>query len=198
MPRFTTIAGPFEFEADPIKGSRFIALLRPVSTEDEALELVRDARSRWPGASHHCWAFALKDGRTRSNDDGEPGGSAGRPILAQIEGHGITDVSVVVMRWFGGTKLGVGGLMRAYGGTAGKALDRAEPLEVIPVVEIQVEHDYDDTGTVQAIIGARGLVVRDTQYDARVQLRLSMEETLVDAVVQEITDRTSGRATIDR
>lgn len=198
MATYTTIAAPFEYEAEPIKGSRFIAICRPASTDADALGLVDDLRKRWPGATHHCWAFALRDGRTRSSDDGEPGGSAGRPILAQIEGHGITDVSVVVVRWYGGTKLGVGGLMRAYGGTAGKALDRCEVLEVVPVVPLVIEHDYDDTGPVQVVIGARNLTVQDTQWGARVRLVLAVAEPDLDAVADEIRDRTSGRADITR
>lgn len=196
MSRYTTIAEAFEFEIEPIKGSRFVAVMAPADTQEQALALVSDVRARWPGATHHCWAYALRDGRTRSSDDGEPGGSAGRPILAQIEGHGVTDVSVVVVRWYGGTKLGVGGLMRAYGGTAGKALDRCEMREVIPLLDLRVTHDYDDTGAVQAIIGARSLPIRDTQWGQQVTLVLAVEEPDLEAVATELRDRTAGRAEI--
>lgn len=193
-----TLAERFEFEADPIKGSRFVALLAPVQTDAEALAELEAARRRWPGATHHCWAYALSDGRSRSSDDGEPGGSAGRPILAQIEGHDVTDVSAVVVRWYGGTKLGVGGLIRAYGGTAGKALDRA-PIEVVEaMIRLRVTHAYDDTGPIQALIGSRNLTVEDTEWGERVTLTLSVREDEAVAITAELTDRTAGRAQISQ
>ena len=191
-----SIAAAFEFNADPIKGSRFIAIATPADTPDSALAAVEASRLRWPGASHHCWAYALSSGPTRSSDDGEPGGSAGRPILAQIEGHDLTDVVVVVTRWFGGTKLGVGGLIRAYGGTAGKTLDRCEVVERVPTVPCAIEHAYDDTGLVQGLLAHLGQPVRDTRWGEGVTVLLDVPEDRVEALSTALRDRSSGRLEI--
>lgn len=193
---FRTVTSAFEFEDDPVKGSRFLAWIVPCDEDAAAQRSLAEARAQWSDASHHCWAYHLRDGRHRSSDDGEPGGSAGRPILAQIEGHDVTDVMVIVVRWFGGTKLGVGGLIRAYGGCAGRGLDRAPIVEVVPKVSLSVVHDYDDTGAVHAVLGSQGLAAQNTTYDARVTLQVSVPEPQVEAVAQALRDRTSGRAQV--
>ncbi len=193
---YRTLSAPSEFEDDPVKGSRFVARVAPAADEPSALAEVAEARRRWPDASHHCWAYRLRSGGHRSADDGEPGGSAGRPILAQIEGHDVHDVVVVVARWFGGTKLGVGGLIRAYGGCAGRALDRAPFVEVVPTVRLLVEHAYDDTGSVQAVVAARGLAVVDTAWAEAVRLRLEVPEPDRADVERALADATRGRATV--
>ncbi len=195
--RFDSLAGPVEHALDPIKGSRFIGLAAPVSTEDQADALLAEAVRRWPDARHHCWAWRLADDRSRSSDAGEPGGSAGRPILAQIVGHELFDVGVVVVRWFGGVKLGVGGLVRAYGGCAGQTLDRGTVVQVIPQVSLEITHDYDDTGALQAVLGSRGIVPVDSVFGARVQLRLRVPFDQADDVVEAITGATRGRALVE-
>lgn len=193
---FRTVTERYVFTDEPVKGSRFVALVGPVTSPEDFDALLEDARGRWSDASHHCWAFHLRGGTHRSSDDGEPGGSAGRPILAQIDGHDVIDVGVVVARWFGGTKLGVGGLIRAYGGCAGRALDRAPIVEVVPTVRLVLEHSYDDTGAIQAVMGAAGLAPVDTAYDATVTVTLDVPEPDADELVQRLVDRTSGRATV--
>ncbi len=195
---FRTVAESFVFADEPVKGSRFVALVGPVSSPEDFDALLDDARGRWADASHHCWAFHVRGGTHRSSDDGEPGGSAGRPILAQIDGHDVIDVGVVVARWFGGTKLGVGGLIRAYGGCAGRALDRAPIVEVVPTVRVMVEHSYDDTGAIQAVLGSAGLAPTDTTYDASVTVTLDVPEPDADELVARLVDRTSGRAAVTR
>ncbi len=189
------VAGPSAYTMDPVKGSRFVATVAPVSTESDALAVVDDVRATWPDASHHCWAFRLVGGRARASDDGEPGGSAGRPILARIEGQQLEGVVVVVTRWFGGTKLGVGGLMRAYGGCAGKALDVAEIVEHARTRALSLIHDYNDTAAVLAVFAAHALSPEDTTYDARVRVQVLVPEDDGDAVVTALNNATSGRAT---
>lgn len=193
---YRTLAEPYRFADDPIKGSRFVAWAAPIADAGTFDGLLADARKEWPDASHHCWAWRLRDGSHRSGDDGEPGGSAGRPILAQIEGHDVVDVGIVVARWFGGTKLGVGGLMRAYGGCAGRALDRAEVVVVVPTVRLTVEHDYDDTGAVQGVVASAGLTVIDIAYDRRVIVTLEVPEPDAEALSARLVDRTRGRADV--
>lgn len=193
--RFATVGGRSTFALDPIKGSRFVATVDRCPTEDAAQALIDAVRGELADARHHCWAWRLGPGedRTRSSDDGEPGGSAGRPILAQIEGHELHEVCVVVTRWFGGTKLGVGGLIRAYGGCAGKALDRAEVLEVVPRERLVVEHDYALTAAVDAVLGPRGLERQEAAYGASVRFVLEVPFDEVEAVRAELIDRTGDR-----
>lgn len=198
MTRYDTLADAVEHWIDPIKGSRFVGLAAPVQDEAQAEALLSRARARWDDARHHCWAWSLPDGRSRSSDDGEPGGSAGRPILAQIDGHELQGVAVVVVRWFGGVKLGVGGLIRAYGGCAGKTLDRGQRVQVVPTVPLQLTHDYNDTGVVQTLLGARGLSPTDTRWDARVTLTLSVPFDQAEPLEQALIDGTAGRASVKR
>ena len=153
-------------------------------------------RAEWPGATHHCWAYRLMDGRTRSADDGEPGGSAGRPILARIEGKDLHGVLVVVTRWYGGTKLGVGGLIRAYGGCAGVALDRAAVVEIPRTVPRRLTFDYADTAAVRQALAEVGLAASAEDYGAQVTLLLDVPEAEVSAVEQALRDGTAGRATV--
>ncbi len=164
---------------------------------EAAADVLDGARRRWPDASHHAWAWRLRDGQHRAHDAGEPGGSAGRPILARIDGKELADVVVVVARWFGGTKLGVGGLIRAYGGCAGRTLDRARIVEVVPTVELRITHAYDDTGPVQAVIGSLGLDVVGTRWEQEVVTTVRTRQVDCDAVIDALLTRTSGRVKVD-
>lgn len=191
--RYLTLAEPLVYAAEPVRGSRFVAHLARVADEPAAMDVIRAAEAADPGADHCCWAWRLRDGRTRSWDAGEPRGSAGRPILAQLEGHAVFDVVAVVVRHFGGTKLGVGGLMRAYGGTAGMALDRARLVEVAATVDLVVEHGYGDTNAVEAVLATLPATIVDAAYDAAVRLTLRVEEGAAEALVNALRDRTAGR-----
>lgn len=193
---FKTLAAGIEHEIDPIKGSRFLTVARPVSSEAEADAVVTECRERWPEASHHCWAWALYDGkRHRSSDDGEPGGSAGRPILAQLEGRELHDLVVVVVRWFGGTKLGVGGLIRAYGGAAAKTLDRAELVTVTPKRPLIIDYDYDLTTAVETTLRELDLSADQPEFGASVKARLAIPDADWDAVRGALEEATRGRIT---
>ncbi len=196
MGSYMTVSSAFEYVAEPIKGSRFVALISPVNDSDSALAKVEEARARWPGATHHCWAFRVRDGTSRSSDDGEPGGSAGRPILAMIDGHEVTDVCIVVVRWYGGTKLGVGGLMRAYGGTAGKGLDASPIEEVIETADIWVCHAYDDTNAVATVVSGYNVDVVDTTYTDTVRTCLRVVLSAKETVEQALINATSGRVEV--
>lgn len=181
---------------EPVKGSRFVATVAPVSTPDAAEAVVASVAAERSGASHHCFAWRLSDGRTRSSDDGEPSGSAGRPILAHLEGKNIENAVVVVSRWFGGTKLGVGGLVRAYGGCAGKALDRAPIEERVRTTRVQLVHGYPETGAVAAVLSELGLEAVATEYGVSVTLTLEVPDALVDHVRLRVPERTAGRARV--
>lgn len=193
---YVTLEAPFRFEPERTKGSRFIADLGPADTTGEALAFVDRVRQEFPDASHHCYAWSLgRDGlETRANDDGEPGGSAGRPILAQIEGHGVAGIVCVVTRYFGGTKLGVGGLMRAYGGAAGQALDRA-PLVTKPITERwRIAFPYECSGVLEGLFHARGLSLLEAQYGERVEGVVVLPIADVEAFQREVQEGSGGRA----
>lgn len=195
--RYLTPAGPSTFQAEPIKGSRFLAIVAPAHDEARAAEVIARTSAEHADADHCCWAWRLRGGATRSWDAAEPRGSAGRPILAQIEGHGVYDVVVVVVRHFGGVKLGVGGLVRAYGGTAGKALDRAPLEEVADTVELVVPYAYGDTQAVEAaLVTARAADVT-TEWGETVRRVVRVEEEAAAALVAELRDRTAGRVRVD-
>jgi len=192
--RYLSVADRSRYTLDPIKGSRFIATVAPAASEAEALATVRAVEAELSDARHHCWAYRLRENRRcRSSDAGEPGGSAGRPILAQIEGHDVFDVAVVVTRYFGGVKLGIGGLIRAYGGCAGKALDAADLVTVIATTALQISHAYSDTAAVDAVIGQAALVRRNARYDAQVHLVLDVPSEALEEVQRALIDGTAGR-----
>jgi len=197
---FRTVRGPSRYEPERTKGSRFIASISPAQEVQAAAAFVASLRSEYDDASHHCFAWRLgPDGGTfRSSDDGEPSGSAGRPILLQIEGHDLTDTVVVVTRYFGGTKLGVGGLVRAYGGAAGQALDRAEILITEITRTLHIEYPYECTGAVEALLKSANLTPLNARYSDRVACTLEVPLAHVDAFGVELRDRTAGLVTVRR
>lgn len=196
MPTRRTIDSFSRTETPPIKGSRFTATVAPATTEAEALAVIDAVRAEWPAATHHCWAYRLPDGRTRSSDDGEPGGSAGRPILARLEGDDLRGAVVVVTRWYGGTKLGVGGLIRAYGGAATAALADAHIIEVPETVRVEVVHGYGDTGAVASVLRELGLEASDTAYGGSVTMTVIVPTGLEDTVAHRLTEATAARAQV--
>lgn len=196
---YLTLAGEHTYEPDPIKGSRFIALAAPASTEEEAQAFLDRVREHYDDARHVCfaWRFGPEGEQTRSWDDGEPRGSSGRPILLQLEGHEVTDLVVAVVRYFGGVKLGVGGLMRAYGGAAGMCLDRAPTKTVVMTRTLQVTHPYECSSAIQAVLSAEGLEPRASDYGEEVRFELAVPLPDVERVSDSLRDRTAGKARIE-
>ncbi|MAE75633.1 MAG: YigZ family protein [Planctomycetes bacterium] len=171
----------------------------PTESVADALAHLDRVRREFHDARHTCWAYRL--GRagevSRVHDDGEPSGSAGWPILQQIESHALTDVVVFVTRYFGGTKLGVGGLVRAYAAAAAAALDRVAKRTVIVTRRVIVTYPYECEGAVQAVLVRKGLKPVESSFAEAACLRFDVPIDLVASFVREITDRTSGRAGID-
>ena len=194
MATYHTIAEPLHVPASTINGSRFIADIFPAASAAEALAHVETVQHRHPDASHHCWAYRLyEQNQARSSDDGEPGGSAGRPILAQIEGHELFDIVVIVTRYFGGTKLGVGGLIRAYGGTAGKALDRVQRLEIRETQPLEIEFAYDLTKAVDTALREANLRAKNTVFEERVRMSLDVPVESYAHLCESLTQQTAGQ-----
>lgn len=189
-----TLAGAQTFEQD-IRKSRFRAAAGPVVDEHEARDFI--AQHGDPGAGHNCWAFRA-GGVYRFSDDGEPGGTAGKPILQAIDGQDLDGVAVVVSRWFGGVLLGTGGLARAYGGTAASCLRAAGRREVVAVTTVEIGCAFPDAGRIRtrldAFSGAR--VEREEFSAAGVKLAVVLPKAEADAFIRLVTDITRGHATI--
>jgi uncharacterized YigZ family protein len=175
-----------------IKKSRFIAIYGPVSDEQEAKDFI--AAHSDPAANHNCWAWRI--GQVyRFNDDGEPSGTAGKPILQAIDGQGLDHVAVVVIRWFGGILLGSGGLIRAYGGTAAMGLRAAEKTEVIETDGATVACDFSDLAIVKARLLSNGVTIPTESFTGTgAILEVQMAKPLRETVRALVRDLTRGRA----
>lgn len=183
------------FEQD-IRKSRFLAVACPVESEAEAKARLTELSD--PAANHNCWA--LRIGQTyRFSDDGEPSGTAGKPILQAIDGQALDRTLVVVTRWFGGILLGSGGLIRAYGGTAALCLRAAARTEYVERVALTVSLGFSDLALVKARLGSLGGLVMDDEayHDTGARLFLRVPAQRAEEIGRAITDLTSGRAQID-
>ena len=189
-----TLAAPARFEAE-IKRSRFIAHAARVDSLADTLDFYESVAD--PSATHNCWAWRL-DHQYRFIDDGEPASTAGKPIHAAIEGKGLDNVMVVVTRYYGGIKLGVGGLVRAYGGGASKCLDQAVVVEVLPKVNCLIEADFKWTGQLYAALDACEAKRLGEDYPpGRVQIRAELLESALPGLKEQLRDSTRGEA-LDR
>jgi len=181
------------WEGEKIKGSRFIVNIAPVYTIEEAIAFLHLVKDSYKDARHHCFAYRLSSGIFRSSDDGEPRGSAGRPILQRMESQDIVDSIIVVTRYFGGIKLGIGGLVRAYGGAAGKALAKT-PCEVVQsTILLSLHYDYPDGGIIQSVIGKYDITILETVYQQKVGMIIKVPITDAEQIQVEIRDKSSGR-----
>lgn len=164
---YYTIAKPFRAE-QKIKGSKFIASVASVSTRDEALQFLEQIRSEFFDATHNCFAYRLGPNglEYRAADDGEPSGSAGKPILFAITKFELSDIIVVVTRYFGGTKLGVGGLARAYSSTAELALSQCERKAIHITAPVKVLCTYEDVSTIKKLIDEYAVGFSEQYSDA--------------------------------
>ena len=176
-------------------GSRFIALAFPVETEDQVREIVASLRKEYHDARHHCYAYRLgyRGDRFRANDDGEPSGSAGRPILGQIDSMGLSDVLVVVVRYFGGIKLGIPGLIRAYRTSTADALGRAEIVEKVAGKRFRLTFDYLSMNGVMKVLKDLGLSPAGQDFG----LQCSLEVRVRLALEEDFRSRLSGIAVLE-
>lgn len=181
-----------------IQKSRFIAYTSHVETEAEARDFITAIKKKHFDARHNCsaWVLGADSSQQKSNDDGEPGGTAGNPILEAIKQHGLTNVVVVVTRYFGGIKLGAGGLIRAYSHTASLGLEATPCLEVKPFCLMEAEMDYSLLGTVENWIRNENLRTGETAYLDKVTVRLLVEPADCEAISTELTNLTAAQCKI--
>ena len=177
------------------KKSRFIGRVWPVETEEEALEKIQEMKKKHYDATHNCWAYIIKDGAVRFSDDGEPGGTAGMPMLQVLQREGLHNIVCVVTRYFGGILLGAGGLVRAYTKGAKIAVDAAgkSMKRVWSVLYLPIPYNYYERIKLEAV--AFGGIIRDTQFGADIELELLFPEAQLQPFLDRITDISAG--TID-
>jgi uncharacterized YigZ family protein len=181
-----------------VDGSRFLADAMPVSSREEVDAEIETVRERERTATHHCWAYRLgmEGDDFRYDDDGEPGGTAGQPILRQIDTRTLTNTLIVVTRYFGGTELGTGGLARAYGDAASAALNRASIVEKIVRTPVRLQFDYDDTSPAQRVLQQFDGVVQDSEYTDVTTLTVGVRRSEVEAFIEAFTDALSDRGEV--
>ena len=185
---------PTQFGEDEFyeKKSHFIGRAWPVESEEEALEKIQAMKKQHYDATHNCWAYIIKDGAVRFSDDGEPGGTAGMPMLQVLQREGLYNIVCVVTRYFGGILLGAGGLVRAYTKGAKIAVDAAgkSMKRVWTVVYLPCPYTFYER--VKLLIAEFGGIIRETEFGAEVELELLFPEANVEPFFVQLTDMTSG------
>ena len=178
--------------------SRFLADVRPVQSEEEALAFIESIKKKYWDARHHCYAYVIGDRGElmRCSDDGEPAQTAGRPMLDVLAGSGVRNLCVVVTRYFGGTLLGTGGLVRAYSTACARGLENSVIIEKCPGREFQILTDYSSIGRILYLLERRSLKPHESSYTDRVELKLMVPEGLTEELIRELTEATSGQAQI--
>lgn len=181
------------------KKSRFIATIEHVESEEEASAFINRLKKQYWDARHNCSAFVVgDDGQImRSSDDGEPSGTAGRPMLEVLKGEKITNAAVVVTRYFGGTLLGTGGLIRAYQSAVKEALKECVVLRKIPGIMVSVTSDYTDYGKIQYMAASNKWNVISTDFADKVVSQLVVEMSVLEETIKAINEATAARADIE-
>ena len=182
------------------KKSRFTATVHPVESEEEALAFLEEMKKKYWDARHNCYVYSIGMNRefTRCSDDGEPSGTAGRPMLDVILGEDIYNVAVVVTRYFGGVLLGTGGLVRAYSKAVQEGLAASKVILKQKGIALKITTDYTGLGKIQYIAGERNIPVLDSEYTDKVVMKLLVPVQDVGSVRKAITEGTNGRAGIEK
>ncbi len=172
------------------KGSKFIALAYPVYSEDEVKDVLAEVRKKYYDARHHCYAYILgaDKSRYRANDDGEPNHSAGDPILGQIRSADLSNILVIVVRYFGGTKLGVGGLITAYKTATAESLAIATVVEKHETTLLQVHYAYPQMNDIMSLVKEHDLAVRDQQFELDCKLTLEVRKSLEEEITNKLKE----------
>jgi len=194
---YYTISGESEIEIK-IKASKFIGRAIPCSDETEAEKILNGIRKKYYDATHHCFAFRVGLGskcKFRYSDAGEPSGTAGRPIFDRIDGKDLTNVIVVVTRYFGGTKLGTGGLTHAYSDSAAQAIEKAGVIEEFITRDISMTVRFPDYNNVERVFNKYNVTVKQHDFAEVVRLTIEIRTSLADQLKNELTELTSGRIT---
>lgn len=181
------------------KKSRFIATVRLVESEEEALAFIEEMRKKYWNATHNCFAYVIGEHReiVRCSDDGEPSGTAGKPMLDVLLGEELYNTAVVVTRYFGGTLLGTGGLVRAYSKAVQEGLAQSQIIEKQYGIILEIGTDYQGLGKIQYIIGENKIPLLDSQYTDMVTLQVLLPMGEKERFVAELIEGTNGRVQIE-
>ena len=192
-----TIKEDFTAEEE-IKKSRFICHLKRVYTEEEARAFISEIKKEHHKANHNCSAFTLGDRQEiqRSSDDGEPSGTAGVPMLEILKKREITNVCAVVTRYFGGTKLGAGGLIRAYAGSVGHALDQVGLVKFVTQEQLILTLDYGNYDGLQRFLSAQGLIISESEFLSDVTVKLFVDLDKTDQLLADLIEQFSGKISV--
>jgi len=184
--------------AQEIKRSRFIGVAIRVSSSEATTEALAALKKEFPDATHHCWAYILgnpaSSSHMRTDDDGEPSGTAGKPILNVLQHKDVGDILLVVVRYFGGTKLGAGGLVRAYSSTASGVMERLEVVPNTPLQEARLKLDYAEEQPVRRVLEDLEVTVATSSYGEHVELSIRFPEDRLQELENALAESTSGRA----
>ncbi len=196
---FKAIASPTQYTHEE-KRSEFIAHLYPVTEREQLMEALKLIKIKYPDARHYCWAYLIGNPQqpitAAFNDDGEPSGTAGRPILHVLTQRGAGNTGAIVVRYFGGIKLGAGGLVRAYGQAISKALDNASWNAVVPQKNLTITAHYEDEPHIRHYCGTFNAQVTDQKYNTDVCLHLILPADQLEQFILAINQKTAGRAII--
>ncbi|MDF2522749.1 MAG: uncharacterized protein K0R31_390 [Clostridiales bacterium] len=198
LKEYKTILNPAVAEFEE-KKSRFIATVKPVASEEEAVEFINELRSKYWDATHNVYAYLINSDRMsqRFSDDGEPSGTAGMPVLEVIKRKELQDLVVVITRYFGGTLLGAAGLIRAYGKSAALGIEAAIVVKKQLCTQVSVIVEYTLLGKVQNLIISKGYILKDTIYSQDVELLVDIMVDEVEHFIKQITEATNARAIIE-
>ncbi|WP_101786757.1 YigZ family protein [Nonomuraea indica] len=201
MTSYLTVNDRVEHETEA-KRSRFVCAVAPARTVQEAVEFIAERRRLHPAATHNCTAYVVGQRVQKGDDDGEPGGTAGTPMVQALVGRGFSDVVAVVTRYFGGVLLGAGGLVRAYGSAVTETLDRAEAggvvVRMVPARVVRVSVAHDQAGRVENDLRASRYALREVAYGSVVDFAVAVGEDEVDAFAEWVATLTAGRARVHR
>ena len=186
---YRTLAARAEFR-HKIERSEFLGIALPIAAEEGFFAELERIQKRHFDATHHCWAFRLSaESRARSSDAGEPSGTAGKPILAAIEGAGLHDVGVVVVRWYGGIKLGTGGLSRAYRDTAAETLRHASVVDRYVYTRVRVIVPFDSLGSVYRLVDPPSVLLVEERFGEENEFFFDVRASLAEALTKTLTEK---------
>lgn len=195
---FLTVDASIRAPEFKVRGSRFIADIHPVSSKDSIDKVLTSIRKEFYDATHHCFAYRLgpTGAIVRAADDGEPSGTAGKPILLILTSAKLTDTLLVVTRYFGGTKLGTGGLARAYAEAAQHAVSLAKPRAIFLTEDIPLQMGYDDLPHVERLVHGLGGETVDAAYLDSVRITVRLRRSAIDGFMHQLKDQFHGRVTV--
>ncbi len=196
---YTILSSPVEFATEE-KNSEFLTFLHPVSSREEAMPLIEHYRKKYPDANHVCWAYVI--GNTRQpqtqafSDDGEPSGTAGKPMLHVLTEREVGNCLAIVVRYFGGVKLGAGGLVRAYSGAVSEAVNHAHLTQVMPSIHLCIRVDFSREAKVRHLINQHHGKILTVNYAAQVTIGISITTSNAESFSKDVINETAGNALI--